>query len=529
MFSSLITLNSFFYVFLLLSLLTDGLFIFIHLHRRRSRDRHVSFNPKKLTVVIACYNGEKIIKETIQNAKVHVPAKQIIVVSDASTDRTAAIARTTGVQVLENPKNLHKVGSINAAMSLVDTPYVLILDDDTLIGKTFIPTSLLDDGYSAVAFNVMPVEENTLINKFQRFEYRISMQVSKNLRATKGAIGNVSGAIGLYHTKDLLQQVALHSGQFAGEDEQRTLLAHLYGSGKGITYTDSLVITRPPETYKQLFRQRAFNWDPAIPELFTLYWRVLLSPRFHYMLKADKAYLLYIYLTDPLRILFMWAMFMRPANALLAYGFYFAVNTLIWLRLGCKDSFGVIILMPFYTLGLTFCRFIGHLYWLKVKSKYLLRRLHRPVSGRRLLIEYALVLLVITGSWTYSIKHFMDDVHLFQKIQSEQLTSNDTTFQYDSTSGLGIIAEAPPGAAYLVVSVEKGDNRRAIAHKAVTELAVDHPEILTTVMDDTKRWKIDAWLEQRLPPYDLSVETTGLKVNKDLIMQAVASVQVKRS
>ncbi|HSX30486.1 MAG TPA: glycosyltransferase [Candidatus Saccharimonadales bacterium] len=524
-FSSIITLNSFFYVFLLLSLLTDGLFIFIHLHRRRIGRRKVSFNPATLTIIIPCHNGEDIIEETIRNAQKHVPSKQIIVVSDASTDQTAEVARATGVRVLVNPKNLQKVNSINAAMLLVKTPYVLILDDDTLIGDTFIPTSLLDDGYSAVAFNVMPVEDNTLINRLQRFEYRVSMQVSKNLRATKGAIGNVSGAIGLFRTDDLLKQITLHSGQFAGEDEQRTLLVHLYGEGKGVTYTNSLVYTKPPTTYRKLFRQRAFSWSISTPELFTLYWRVLLSPKFHYLLKADKAYLMYIYLTDPLRILFIWAIFMRPANALLAYGFYFVLNLLIWLRLGCKDSLGTIIVMPFYTLGLTICRFIAHFYWLVEKSRYLSRQLHRPVRQRWLLGEYALVLAIIGGSWALSVNHFMSDVHMFQKIQSEQLTSDQSSFQYDLTAGSGVIVDAPPDAPYLVVEVDQGDNQRALAHKAVAEFLAYHPELFNTLLNYDARYSVDNWLAQHLPPYDPTMLQMGMRINKSLIMQAIATVQ----
>lgn len=522
-FSSIITLNSFFYVFLLLSLLTDGLFILVHLPRRGRPHPHLSFNPKKLTVVIACYNGEDVIEETIQNAKVHVPAKQIIVVSDASTDRTAEVARAMGARVIVNPRNMQKVRSINAGVAQVKTPYVLIVDDDTLIGQTFIPTSLLDDGYSAVAFNVMPVAENTLINRLQQFEYRTSMQISKNLRASKGAIGNVSGAIGLFRTKDLQDQVLLHSGQFAGEDEQRTLLAHLYAEGKGVTYIDSLVLTKAPQTYRQLFRQRAFSWALSTPELLALYWRVLLSSKFHYLLKADKAYLMYIYLTDPLRILFLWTIFMRPASALTAYGFYFALNTIVWLRLGRKDSFGTVLVMPFYTLGLTICRFIAHFYWLEEKSRYLARKLHRPVQGRRLLVEYTLVLLIIAGSWGLSVRHFMGDINLFHKLQSEQLTGDGSAFRYQPVSGTAYVADAPPGASYLVVAVEAGDNSRAIAHKAVEKYAAEHPEVLNAIFNDDLRWKIDTWLGGRLPTYDPRGLGAGVKVDDDLIRQAIAA------
>lgn len=522
-FASVVTLNSFFYVFLLLSLLTDGLFILTHIYRRRQRDKKMYFYPAKLTVVIACYNGEDVIEETIKNAHVHVPLDQIIVVSDASTDRTAEVARATGARVIVNETNLQKVGSIHAAMPHVRTPYVLILDDDTLIGQTFIPTSLLDDGYAAVAFNVMPVAENTFINKLQRFEYRLSMQISKNMRATKGAIGNVSGAIGLFRTTDLKRQVTMHSGQFAGEDEQRTLLAHLHSEGKGVAYTDSLVLTQAPANYQQLLKQRAFSWSLSIPELFVLYWRVLLSPKFNHLLKADKAYLMYIYLTDPLRILFFWAMVLRPANMMLAYGFYLMLNILIWLRLGRKDEFKVVLLMPLYTLGMTVCRFIAHFYWLKEKSRYLLRKLHRPVTERLLLAEYAVVFLVIAGSWALSANRFMNDMQLFRKIQSQELTSNEDTFRYEQSYGLVNVAEAPPDADYLMVTVSQGDNMRAIAHRAVDKLVTERPELIQQITPYERRWKVDAWLERRLSEAD--VTSGGLRVSKGLVVQAIAAGQ----
>lgn len=519
-FSSIVNLNSFFYAFLILSILTDGAFMLVHLPRKRvSRDK-AYFNPASVTIVIACHNGEDVIAETVKQARVHVPGDQIIVVDDASTDNTAKIARKAGARVLVNKTNLHKVGSINAAMALVDTPYVLILDDDTHIGESFIPTSLLDDGYTAVAFNVMPVKERSLINELQQFEYRSTMQISKNLRAATGAIGNVSGAIGLYHAEDLRRQISLHSGQFAGEDEQRTLLAHMYGKGKrGITYTDSLVLTQAPATYRELFRQRAFSWSLALPELFMLYWRLILSPRFHYLLKAEKAYYIYIYLTEPLRILFCWTLIMHPNHLVLAYSFYFMLNLIIWLRVGRKDTFRSVLLSPVYAAGLTVCRFIGYFYWLKVKGHYLARRAHRLAHGRLLLVEYAVVLLVIIGSWGVSVEHFQSDMHLFNKIRSDNLTNNDQTFSYDQTSAASsLVAALPPTDTALTVLVEQGDTLRAVAHKAVDKWLVERPDIH---IDDDHRWYVDMWLASQLPPSITNQPNTPIQIPLSLVEQAV--------
>lgn len=523
-FSSIVNLDSFFYAFLLLSLLTDGLFTFSHLHRRRRAARKTSFNPQKLTVVIACYNGADVIEETIRNAAVHVPLDQIIVVSDASTDNTAEVVRATGARLIINQKNKQKVGSINAAMSYVKTPYVLILDDDTHIGKTFIPTSLLDDGYTAVAFNVMPITEKSLINELQRLEYRNSMQVGKHMRASAGAIGNVSGAIGLYRTKDLLRQVRLHSGQFAGEDEQRTLLAHMYGQGKGITYTDSLVLTKAPDTWRDLFKQRAFSWSASVPELFLLYWRVLFTPRFHYLLKAEKAYLIYIYLTDPLRILFLWTLIEQPQHMLITYGFYLLLNIIMWVRLGCKDSLRSVILMPIYALGLSICRFIGYFYWLKIKTIYLSRKLHRGAPDRKLLLEYALIFAVIISSWTVSVLHFRNEMHLFYAINTDTLTSNADAFNYTPTVSAAQMAAAasvnsPDGVA---VFIEQGDSLRAVAHKAIDNYALLQPNVLSGVTD-AQRYTMDMWLAGKLPADVIYQPNIAISVSKSTIAQAIAT------
>lgn len=523
-FASIVNLDSFFYAFLILSLLTDGLLVFIHIPRRRHTKRKLSFDPQKLTVVIACHNGEDVIRDTVVAASTHVPLKQIIVVDDASTDSTAMVAKATGARVISNEKNLHKVGSINAAIAYVRTPYVLILDDDTLIDKAFIPTNLLDDGYTAVAFNVMPQPKKTLLNELQRFEYRNTMQMGKNLRSSTGAIGNISGAIGLYRTDDLRNQITLHSGQFAGEDEQRTLLAHMYGRGKGITYTDTLVITKAPATYLQLFKQRAFSWSLAAPELFTLYLRILVSPKHHYLLKAEKAYLLYIFITEPLRMLFLWTLILRPSHLLIAYCFYLALNTIVWLRLGCKDTLRALILTPLYTLSLSICRFIGYFYWLKVKAAYLAERSHRHVKDRMLLIEYALVLAVIVASWAISLQHFRSDLHLFYSINTSTLDDNASSFNYDSSEStsqlinLNDVNTSDPNS--VPVFVEPGDNLRALAHKAIDICSASQPNSLFNVTD-YQRWEMDMWLANKIPVDAVSQPGMTLGVSRGQCLQAI--------
>jgi glycosyltransferase involved in cell wall biosynthesis len=522
-FSSIVNLDSFVYIFFILSILTDGLLVLMHLPRREVEHRKQTFDPRKLSIVIASYNGEDVIAETIRQAMVHVPAKQIFVISDASIDRTVEIARNMGVRVAQNKRNMQKAFSISIAMRWIRTPYVLLLDDDTLIGNTKIPTSLLDDGYAAVAFNVMPEKQPSLINAFQRFEYRKSMQFGKNLRANAAAVGNISGAIGLYPTKDLIEQATLHSGQFAGEDEQRTLLTQINAKGKGVTFSDNTVITKAPETYLQLYRQRAYSWSLAVPELFVLYWRVILSPRYHYLLKSEKAYLLYVYLTDPLRMLFFWALLMRPTNLALMYGFYVGLNFLVWLKLGRKDPFRTILFFPIYSLGLTICRFIGHFYWLKVKAIYLAKRLYRYAERRHLLQEYAMVFCILAATWLVSTAHFASDLKLFNKIRSHRLEQETKDFNYVSTGGVGSLpalqpVAAPYGADYFDVAQEQGDTKRAIAYKAINQLLMDRRDLTLT---ETQRYQAIKLLTTKIPNLSAYQPGATVHIEKAVVEQAV--------
>ncbi len=389
---------------LFLPLATDGFFLSWHLMRRPSRVRNASFDWRKVTIIIPCYNGEKIIGETIRQALRHVSKHQIIVVSDTSSDKTVGVVRPYGVKIIENTVNMNKALSISSAMKHVTTEYVLPLDDDTLIGGTFIPTSLLDEGYSAVAFNVMPEETGTLLNKLQIFEYRKSMYLGKNIRSSVGAIGNVSGAIGLFRTKDLLEQVRLHSGQFGGEDQQRTMLVHLIGQGKGIVYADSAVHTLVPETLRQLFRQRAYRWGMAVHETFVLCLMMIASPRTHYILKAERAYLLFVFLTDPIRMVFWPLLFLNPRLFGTLFLFYLFLETLSWLKTGRQDPWYVVALSPLYALVRNVARFVAHFYWFKVKFDYLVKRkFHRFITDRRLIAEYAVVTGILLIFWVVTL------------------------------------------------------------------------------------------------------------------------------
>jgi glycosyltransferase involved in cell wall biosynthesis len=86
-----------------------------------------------ISVIIPAYNAEKYLGEAIESALNQTrPAKEIIVVDDASTDRTVEIARGFGerVTVLVNEKNSGPGFSRNAGVAASTGDYLAFLDAD---------------------------------------------------------------------------------------------------------------------------------------------------------------------------------------------------------------------------------------------------------------------------------------------------------------------------------------------------------------------------------------------------------------
>jgi biofilm PGA synthesis N-glycosyltransferase PgaC len=71
-----------------------------------------------LTVLVPAYNEASTIADTIRSIQDQiVPADEILVIDDCSSDNTADIARSLGVTVMQPPKNTgSKAGAQNFAL-----------------------------------------------------------------------------------------------------------------------------------------------------------------------------------------------------------------------------------------------------------------------------------------------------------------------------------------------------------------------------------------------------------------------------
>lgn len=76
------------------------------------------------------------------------PPDRVVVVADNCTDRTAAIARAEGAEVIETEGNRHrKAGALNQALDvllseLCDDDAILVMDADSILAPTFVESAL---------------------------------------------------------------------------------------------------------------------------------------------------------------------------------------------------------------------------------------------------------------------------------------------------------------------------------------------------------------------------------------------------
>src|SRR5947208_2699734 len=88
-----------------------------------------------LTVIVPAYNEAESITDTVKSLlEQTTPPRRIIVVDDCSTDDTAAVARSLGVEVVTPPENTgSKAGAQTFALRQVETEFVMAIDADTVL------------------------------------------------------------------------------------------------------------------------------------------------------------------------------------------------------------------------------------------------------------------------------------------------------------------------------------------------------------------------------------------------------------
>lgn len=120
-----------------------------------------------ITVIVPAHNEEEGLPATLESlARQTVRPDRILVVDDASTDRTGEVAAAHGVTVLRPPHNLgSKAKAQNFALPQCTTDLVLAVDADTVLAPDYIETVVPvfeDPGVAVAAGTVRTRHTRTL-------------------------------------------------------------------------------------------------------------------------------------------------------------------------------------------------------------------------------------------------------------------------------------------------------------------------------------------------------------------------------
>jgi len=171
------------------------------------------------------------------------------------------------------------------------------------------------------------------------------------------------------------------------------------------------VLTEAPHTWRQLFLQRATKfgggWGAAHLNVLILYIRLIVSRRANFALKFEKAYQVFITLTDPLRLVLFPLLLLDPIGFLIIYAAYAVLEIILWFWTKRVDSLGIVLLSPLYGMFNTICRFISFPYWAKNRYDFVFKKeFHRLVTQRNLVVEYGVIIALMLGLFAFALDQF---------------------------------------------------------------------------------------------------------------------------
>ncbi|NBC35201.1 glycosyltransferase [Novosphingobium sp. FSY-8] len=223
------------------------------------------FQPT-VTVIIPCFNEEKVIEASVRRIlESDYPNMDVIVADDGSKDRTSAIvAEHFGdhprVRLMTMP-NGGKAAALNAALQLAVGEIIVALDADTHFERETISRLVrwfTDPKIGAVAGNAKVGNRVNLVTRWQAVEYVTAQNIERKALTRLDAIMVVPGAVGAWRRRALVD-VGGYPENTLAEDQDLTI-AIQRKKWKVAYDEDAVAWTEAPETFRALAKQR-FRWS----------------------------------------------------------------------------------------------------------------------------------------------------------------------------------------------------------------------------------------------------------------------------
>lgn len=224
----------------------------------------------RVAVLMPAHDEEVVIADSLAAITALVPADQVYVVSDGSTDRTVELAEAAGVHVIATATNVGKAGALEEAIRRFDLverfDHVLFLDADTRVQPGYFEAALplfADPGVAAVAGAVRSAWDGdrlSLIGKIlvchrQRI-YALSQRLIKYGQTWRrlNATHIVPGFASVYRT-DVLPHIDMNPPGLVIEDFNMTFELYRRRLGRVGFTLDAVAETQDPERLIDYVRQ----------------------------------------------------------------------------------------------------------------------------------------------------------------------------------------------------------------------------------------------------------------------------------
>lgn len=226
-----------------------------------------------VAVLIPAHNEELVIEETLAAITSLVPAENVHVISDGSSDRTAEMARAAGVNVLEIPVAGGKARALKAGVDhfAIRRRYdaVLLLDADTRLDDRYFDLALplFDDlgvasvaGCAATAWDQRPLgirgAVGRVLNAHRDRTYWLFQRLVKYGQCWRHAnvVSIVPGFASLYRTS-VLDRIDIDAPGLVIEDFNMTFEVHHRRLGRVAFDPDVIAYTQDPHRFFDYYRQ----------------------------------------------------------------------------------------------------------------------------------------------------------------------------------------------------------------------------------------------------------------------------------
>jgi glycosyltransferase involved in cell wall biosynthesis len=413
------------FILLFSIILIDGLKSIIEsFSKYDNKTKSINYS-NNITAIVAAHNEESIIANTIKSIASAIPEENIIIIDDDSSDNTVSVINKCGFKgLLLKVEHMGKAKAIQHALDFAKTKYTLLLDADVMLSSNFeIPIDFINDKATAVAFNIIPsssaitsVWRKFLLN-LQKHEYAKSMHIGRKFHNATKSVHCISGAAGLFKTERLVEFTKMHTGIFPGEDLERTLI-ELNADSK-IIFSDYVIQTDVPITFRALSKQRIFGWWPGLWRNLYLFVKLFVKKHTPTRLKYEMLYEIFSVITDPLKLVALYVLIITGGwdKLLYLYFAYLAFELVISYRIlimsedYLEQIVPVMFVYPIYSILQMFYRLIA--FFVFFYKKVISREWSKALAVISLMLLPSFVLCQEKPLWTVSpsYSYVQDDVN----------------------------------------------------------------------------------------------------------------------